>query len=160
MKAEADVVVDTTDLNVHQLRDRIVELFGDDDADAGMQTTRRVVRLQARPARSTSTSCSTAGSCRTRTGSTSCARSPASTSRCATTCSTSREPRDFLDRLDDLLGLLLPAYVEEGKTYLTHRVRLHRRPPPVGRHRRGGRAACSGERGLRADASSTGTSTE
>ena len=32
VKAEADVVVDTTDLNVHQLRERIVQLF-DDDAD-------------------------------------------------------------------------------------------------------------------------------
>ena len=33
VKAEADVVVDTTDLNVHQLRDRIAELFGDGERD-------------------------------------------------------------------------------------------------------------------------------
>ena len=39
VKAEADVVVDTTDLNVHQLRDRIRDLFGADDPTAGMQTT-------------------------------------------------------------------------------------------------------------------------
>ena len=25
----------------------------------------------------------------------------------------------FLDKVDDLLGLLLPAYVKEGKSYLT-----------------------------------------
>ena len=29
--AEADVVIDTSDLNVHQLRDRITDLFGADD---------------------------------------------------------------------------------------------------------------------------------
>ena len=48
VKSQADVVVDTSDLNVHQLRDRLLELFGNDvrgpDADQ-----RRVVRLQARP---------------------------------------------------------------------------------------------------------------
>ena len=65
--------------------------------DARAAGQRRVVRLQARPARSTSTSCSTAASSRTRTGSTSCGRSPGSTRRCATTCSrqrgTQRVPR-------------------------------------------------------------------
>jgi RNase adapter protein RapZ len=39
VKAEADVVVDTTDLNVHELRRRIVTLFADDDAHQSMQTT-------------------------------------------------------------------------------------------------------------------------
>ncbi|MCX7620575.1 MAG: RNase adapter RapZ [Acidimicrobiales bacterium] len=39
VKAEADVVVDTSDLNVHQLRARIVDLFGSDAADEGMQIT-------------------------------------------------------------------------------------------------------------------------
>jgi UPF0042 nucleotide-binding protein len=39
VKAEADVVVDTTDLNVHQLRSRVVELFAGDDPDSAMQTT-------------------------------------------------------------------------------------------------------------------------
>jgi UPF0042 nucleotide-binding protein len=39
VKAEADVVVDTSDLNVHQLRTRVVELFGGDDPDLAMQTT-------------------------------------------------------------------------------------------------------------------------
>ena len=42
--------VDTSDLNVHQLRDRIIELFGDDGAGQRMQTTGHVVRLQARAA--------------------------------------------------------------------------------------------------------------
>ena len=30
-----------------------------------------------------------------------------------------RRPATFLERLDDLLDLLLPAYVAEGKSYLT-----------------------------------------
>ena len=96
-----------------------VELFDDE----------RPRRRRCRPAscpsgtstgcRSTSTSCSTAGSCRTRTGSRSCARSPAPTRRCATTCSRSRTRRPFLDELERLFALLLPAYVREGKSYLS-----------------------------------------
>jgi RNase adapter protein RapZ len=39
VKANADVVVDTSDLNVHQLRDRVVDLFGDDEGTPAMQTT-------------------------------------------------------------------------------------------------------------------------
>ena len=39
VKANADVVVDTSDLNVHQLRDRVVDLFGDDEGAPAMQTT-------------------------------------------------------------------------------------------------------------------------
>jgi UPF0042 nucleotide-binding protein len=39
LKARADVVVDTSDLNVHQLRDRIDQLFATDAAAEGMQTT-------------------------------------------------------------------------------------------------------------------------
>jgi UPF0042 nucleotide-binding protein len=40
LKGQADVILDTSDLNVHQLRDRLRELFGGDDADASeLQTT-------------------------------------------------------------------------------------------------------------------------
>ena len=39
VKEEADVVVDTTELNVHQLRDRMLDLFGADAPEIGMQTT-------------------------------------------------------------------------------------------------------------------------
>ncbi|HEX7276858.1 MAG TPA: RNase adapter RapZ, partial [Acidimicrobiales bacterium] len=38
VKSQADVVVDTSDLNVHQLRDRLLELFGN-DAESSMQTS-------------------------------------------------------------------------------------------------------------------------
>ena len=39
VKAEADVIVDTSTLNVHELRSRVGELFTDDEPSAGMQTT-------------------------------------------------------------------------------------------------------------------------
>src|SRR3954463_5825550 len=38
-KEEADVVVDTSELNVHQLRARMIDLFGSDAPEIGMQTT-------------------------------------------------------------------------------------------------------------------------
>ena len=37
LKGDADVIVDTSNLNVHQLRDRLHELFGDRDATTGLQ---------------------------------------------------------------------------------------------------------------------------
>ena len=39
LRDEADVVVDTGELNVHQLHDRLVELVGRVDSTAGMQTS-------------------------------------------------------------------------------------------------------------------------
>ena len=45
-----------------------------------------------------------------------------------------------------LLDFLLPQYVAEGKAHLVDRDRLHRRPPPLGRHRRAPRGALPRER--------------
>ncbi len=39
LKASADLVVDTTDLNPHQLRDRLTRLFAEPDDDLGMRIT-------------------------------------------------------------------------------------------------------------------------
>ena len=78
-----------------------------------------VVRVQARPARATSTWCSTAGSCPTRTGSTSSARRPASTSRCATTCSAPSWPRRSSTGSTACSTCCCPAFQAEGKAYLT-----------------------------------------
>jgi len=38
LKGQADLVLDTTDLNVHQLRDRLVELFAEEERPAALQT--------------------------------------------------------------------------------------------------------------------------
>ena len=85
VKAMADVVVDTSDLNVHQLRERVVELFGADPGVTGLNTSVVVVRVTSTGCRSTSTSCSTAGFSPTRTGSTTCARCRAQIRPCAAT---------------------------------------------------------------------------
>jgi UPF0042 nucleotide-binding protein len=118
LRAEADVIVDTSDLNVHELRDRVLDLFGAGHPSGGMQTTvlsfgykyglpldvDLVLDCRFLP------NPNWVEELRPRTG-----HDP--------------EVRDyvlgfpqtgaFLERLDHLLDLLLPAYVEEGKAYLT-----------------------------------------
>jgi UPF0042 nucleotide-binding protein len=118
LRAEADVVVDTSHLNVHELRDRVVDLFDAGHPSGGMQTTvlsfgykyglpldvDLVLDCRFLP------NPNWVEELRPRTG-----HDP--------------EVRDyvlgfpqtgvFLERLDHLLDLLLPAYVEEGKAYLT-----------------------------------------
>jgi UPF0042 nucleotide-binding protein len=118
LRAEADVVVDTSDLNVHELRDRVLDLFGAGHPTGGMQTTvlsfgykyglpldvDLVLDCRFLP------NPNWVEELRPRTGH-------------------DAEVRDyvlgfpqtgvFLERLDHLLDLLLPAYVEEGKAYLT-----------------------------------------
>ncbi len=118
LKAQADVVVDTSDLNVHQLRDRLIDLFGRDDPSVGMQTSvvsfgyKNGIPLdvdlvldcrflpnpnwieELRPHSGLEQSVRDYVMGQPETG-------------------------DFLARLDDLLALLLPAYVKEGKSYLS-----------------------------------------
>lgn len=118
VKAEADVVVDTGTFNVHELRDRLVELFGEESQGAGMATTvmsfgykhglpidvdlvldcrflpnpHWVEELRAHTGLDADVRAYVLGQ---------------------------SEASAFLDRLDHLLDLLMPAYVKEGKSYLT-----------------------------------------
>ncbi|MCD0453676.1 RNase adapter RapZ [Actinocorallia sp. API 0066] len=39
IRAEADLVLDTTDLNVHQLRAKVVDYFGDTDSESSLRAT-------------------------------------------------------------------------------------------------------------------------
>ena len=118
LKGDADVVVDTSDLNVHQLRERIVSLFGDDAPATDMQTT--VLSFGYRHGLPLDVDLVLdcrflpnphwVEELRPGTGLDADVRSyvlgfPQTT--------------EFLRRLDDLLDLLLPAYVAEGKSYLT-----------------------------------------
>ena len=108
---------------------------------------------------STPTSSSTAASCPTPTGSRSCGPCRGSTSRCATSSSARTRRAPFLDRVDDLVGALLPAFEEEGKSYLTIALGC-----TGGRHRSVALAEelgapAAGTRGAR-PSSSTGTSTD
>jgi UPF0042 nucleotide-binding protein len=119
LRGEADVVVDTSDLNVHELRDRLRELFSDPATTEGSLRTSVVsfgykhglpvdVDLvfdcrflpnphwvdELRPLPGTDASVRNY-----------VLRAP--------------EAHEFLDELERMMALLLPAYVREGKTYLS-----------------------------------------
>ena len=117
VKAQADVVVDTTDLNVHQLRDRLLEIFAR-DAEHDLQTN--VVsfgfkygvpldvdmvfdcRFLPNP--------HWVDELRPQTGLDDAVRDYVLDQA---------ESGEFLGKVDDLLGLLLPAFLKEGKSYLS-----------------------------------------
>jgi UPF0042 nucleotide-binding protein len=117
LKGEADVVVDTTALNVHQFRERMEALFGDTES-AGLQTAVMSFgyknglpldvdivldcRFLPNP--------HWVEELRPHTG-----RDP----QVRDYVMRFPETGEFLERLDVLLDLLLPAYVAEGKSYLT-----------------------------------------
>ena len=118
VKAQADVVVDTTDLNVHQLRERLLQLFATEDAHESMHTS--VVsfgytygipldvdlvldcRFLPNPYWDEELRPFTGRDDKVREY-----------------VLGQAETTEFLGKIDDLLGLLLPAYVREGKSYLT-----------------------------------------
>jgi len=117
VRADADVVVDTTDLNVHQLRDRLLEIFAH-DAEHDLQTN--VVsfgfkygvpldvdmvfdcRFLPNP--------HWVDELRPQTGLDDAVRDYVLEQP---------ESGEFLAKVDDLLALLLPAFVKEGKSYLS-----------------------------------------
>ena len=119
LKGQADLVVDTTELNVHELRDRLVEHV----------RRRRPARRRSRSAscrsgtstasRSTSTSSSTAASSPTRTGSSELRPLPGTDPKVRRYVLQQAETQAFLDELERLFALVLPAYVREGKAYLS-----------------------------------------
>ncbi len=118
VRAEADVVIDTTHLNVHQLRDRVRAAFGQPDSDVGMQTMIRSfgykhglpidsdlvldVRFLPNPHWDEAL--------RPLTGLDPQVRDYVITND---------DAQAFLDKLVDLLEMLLPAYRDEGKAYLS-----------------------------------------
>lgn len=118
VRADADVVIDTTELNVHQLRDRIRAAFGQPDSDEGMQTIIRSfgfkhglpmdadlvfdVRFLPNP--------HWIDELRPLTGLDAGVRDYVLGQD---------ESNEFLARLVDMFELLLPAYRREGKAYLS-----------------------------------------
>jgi RNase adapter protein RapZ len=118
VKAVADVVIDTSNLNVHELRQRVLALFGEDDTDSAMQTT--VVSFGYK--HGLPLDVDLVLDCRflpnphwdeelrPLTGLDEPVR------RYVLEQEASRE---FLDRVEGLLEFLLPAYVAEGKSYLS-----------------------------------------
>ena len=117
VKAQADVVVDTSDLNVHQLRDRLLELFARDTSPS-MQTS--VVSFGYK--HGLPLDVDLVFDCRF-------LPNPHWVDELRPLTGLDQPVRDyvldqpdtkeFLAKLDELLALLLPAYVREGKAYLT-----------------------------------------
>jgi RNase adapter protein RapZ len=118
IKAEADVVVDTSDLNVHQLRDRLLDLFGGETGAEGMHTA--VMSFGYKHGLPTDVDVVLdcrflpnphwVDDLRPKTGHDDDVREYVLRFP---------ESRQFLRHLDQLLEMLLPAYVKEGKSYLT-----------------------------------------
>jgi len=118
VKEEADVVVDTSELNVHQLRARMIDLFGADAPEIGMQTT--VMSFGYKHGLPLDTDLVI--DCRF-------LPNPHWVEHLRAQTGLDEPVRDyvmgqpvtaeFLDELTSLLELLLPAYVAEGKSYLT-----------------------------------------
>jgi len=118
VKAAADVVIETSELNVHQLRDRLVELFAHEGSDVPMRTAvmsfgyKHGIPLDVDLVLD-------------------CRFLPNPHWEPELRPMTGLEPpvKDyvmgqpetgtFIERLHSLLELLLPAYVKEGKAYLT-----------------------------------------
>jgi UPF0042 nucleotide-binding protein len=115
----ADVVVDTSELNVHQLRERILDLFTDHAVDG---TNLRIAVVSFGYSHGLPRDADMVLDCRflpnphwipelrPHTGLDSDVRDYVLGQPAA---------KEFVTRIDDLLGLLLPAYVDEGKAYLT-----------------------------------------
>ena len=117
-KAEADLVIDTSDLNVHQLRERIVDLFGDESPEVGMQTT--VLSFGFKHGLPLDTDL--VMDCRFLPNPHWIEDLRPLTGRDEPVAAYLRGQEvteAFLAELVSLLELLLPAYVREGKSYLT-----------------------------------------
>jgi UPF0042 nucleotide-binding protein len=118
VKERADVVVDTTSLNVHQLRDRVLALFEDDEGGTSMQTT--IMSFGYKHGLPLDTD--VVIDCRF-------LPNPHWVEELRPLRGTDDEVRAyvmeqdvtaaFLEGLSNMLELLLPAYIAEGKSYLT-----------------------------------------
>jgi UPF0042 nucleotide-binding protein len=118
LKGSADVVVDTSDLNVHELRDRLSELFDDDPRAGALQTS--IVSFGYK--HGLPIDVDLVFDCRF-------LPNPHWVEELRPLAGTDPRVRDyvlaqpetapFLAELERLFALLLPAYVREGKSYLS-----------------------------------------
>ena len=118
VKAECDVAIDTSDLNVHQLRSRLVELFGTDSPGGQMQT--KLVSFGYK--HGLPLDVDIVLDCRFLSN-------PHWVEALRPLTGLDEQVRDyvlgqaltatFLERIERLLALVMPAYVTEGKSYLT-----------------------------------------
>jgi UPF0042 nucleotide-binding protein len=118
LKAQADLVVDTTNLNVHELRDRLRDLFATGDADQALQTS--IVSFGFK--HGLPTDVDLVFDCRFLPNPhwvESLRPLPGTDPRVRRYVLKQPETDAFLAELERLFALLLPAYVREGKAYLS-----------------------------------------
>ncbi len=118
VKAECDVAIDTSELNVHQLRDRLVELFGTDSPGGEMQT--KLVSFGYK--HGLPLDVDIVFDCRFLSN-------PHWVEELRPLTGVDQPVRDyvvgqaltatFIERIERMLALVMPAYVKEGKSYLT-----------------------------------------
>jgi RNase adapter protein RapZ len=118
VRGEADIVIDTGDLNINQLRQRIIELFGEGDHLAHMQTS--IVSFGYK--HGIPLDVDIVLDCRF-------LPNPYWIDALRPLSGLDGPVRDyvlgqpgtvaFLDRVDELLRMLLPSFEQEGKSYLT-----------------------------------------
>ena len=116
VRAAADLVLDTSDLNVHELRDRVARLYGESD-DRPMRTTVTSFGYKHGLPRDADLvlDCRFLPNphwipeLRPLTGLDGPVREHVLGHEVT---------QEFLDQMGDLLGMLMPAYVAEGKSYL------------------------------------------
>jgi RNase adapter protein RapZ len=119
LKGEADVVVDTSDLNVHELRDRLRELFGDDDdAESALRTS--IVSFGYK--HGLPVDVDLVFDCRFLPNPhwvDELRPLPGTDPLVREYVMRTPEATAFLDELERMMRLLLPAYQREGKAYLS-----------------------------------------
>ena len=118
LKEQADIVVDTSDLNVHQLRDRLRELFSHGASDRALQTS--IVSFGFK--HGLPLDVDLVFDCRFLPNPhwvESLRPLPGTDPRVKRYVMKQPETEAFLAELERLFALLLPAYVKEGKSYLS-----------------------------------------
>ncbi|MYJ80851.1 MAG: RNase adapter RapZ [Acidimicrobiaceae bacterium] len=117
VRATADVVVDTSDLNIHQLRDRMAELFG-----VGEGQTMRITVLSFGYTHGIPLDVDIVIDCRFLPNPHYVDElRPLSGLDAQVAGYLMSQPvtEEFLERMESLLAVLVPQYVNEGKSYLT-----------------------------------------
>jgi RNase adapter protein RapZ len=119
LRGQADIVVDTSELNVHELRDRLRELFGESaEAASGLQIS--VVSFGYK--HGLPLDVDLVFDCRFLPNPhwvESLRPLPGTDPRVRRYVMKQHETQEFLEEIERLFALLLPAYVREGKSYLS-----------------------------------------
>ena len=118
IRDRADLVIDTGELNTNQLRSRLIEVFGSEDQGSSMQTS--VVSFGFK--HGVPLDVDLMFDCRFLPNPywDEELRSHSGLDPQVRAFVLDRpETSEFLDKLDDLLSMLIPAYIKEGKSYLT-----------------------------------------